>query len=154
MTTLRNTAIITLAMTALAMTTTSCKKDNATSEPAKAETKTEAPTKNGQLLVEFEALKGKWLRPDGGYVIELKELLPDNKVTAAYFNPGPINVGEAKIYKENGFTKVFVKLQDRNYLGSTYTLIYDKDNDQLRGIYFQATMQQEYQIGFTRMPKE
>ncbi len=153
MNTQRSIAIL-LAAAALTITTTSCKKEATPKTPAKAATKTEAPTKGGQLQIEFETLKGKWLRPDGGYVIELKELLPDNKLTAAYFNPGPINVGEAKIYKENGFTKVFVKLQDQNYPGSTYTLIYDKDNDQLRGIYYQATYQQEYQVGFTRMPKQ
>ncbi|MEI7903131.1 MAG: hypothetical protein WCK89_23070 [bacterium] len=103
------------------------------------------------VLVEFEALKGKWLRPDGGYVLELKRLLPQNELEAAYFNPNPIHVGKARLTKERGFVKVFVELQDVNYPGSTYTLIYDKENDQLRGIYYQATQQQEFDIFFTRL---
>ncbi len=104
------------------------------------------------VLVEFEKLKGKWLRPDGGYVIEIKRLLPQNELEVAYLNPNPIHVGKAKLYKERGFVKVFVELQDVNYPGSTYTLIYDIDNDQLRGVYYQATQQQEFQIVFERLP--
>ena len=104
------------------------------------------------VLVEFDKLKGKWLRPDGGYVIEIKQLLPQNDLEVAYFNPNPIHVGKARLYKERGFVKVFVELQDVNYPGSTYTLIYDRENDLLRGVYYQATQQQEYQIEFERLP--
>ncbi len=111
-----------------------------------------ATTAAEPVLVEFEKLKGKWLRPDGGYVLEIKKLLPDNALEAAYFNPNPIHVGKAKLYKERGFVKVFVELQDVNYPGSTYTLIYDGQNDQLRGVYYQATQQQESPIAFERLP--
>ena len=104
------------------------------------------------VLVEFEKLKGKWVRPDGGYVLEIKKLLPGNALEVGYFNPNPIHVGQAKLFKERGFTKVFVELQDVNYPGSTYTLIYDKENDLLRGVYYQATQQEEYQIYFERLP--
>ena len=104
------------------------------------------------VLVEFEKLKGKWVRPDGGYVLEIKKRLPDNALEAAYYNPNPIHVGKARLYKERGFVKVFVELQDVNYPGSTYTLIFDKEHDQLCGVYYQATQQQEYQIAFERMP--
>lgn len=104
------------------------------------------------LLAEFDALKGKWVRPDGGYVIEIKKLLPGNALEVGYFNPNPIHVGQAKLFKERGFTKVFVELQDVNYPGSTYTLIVDKENDILRGVYYQATQQEEYQIYFERLP--
>lgn len=44
------------------------------------------------VLFEFEKLKGKWLRPDGGYVLEIKRLLPQNELEAAYFNPNPISL--------------------------------------------------------------
>ncbi len=150
---MKKTLPVLLALAILTLTTISCKKDNTSTPPLKSAV-TKETSEAAQLVVEFESLKGRWLRPDGGYVIEIKELLENNKLNVAYFNPNPINVGEAKIYKENGFTKVFVKLQDQNYPGSTYTLIYDKDNDLLRGIYFQATYGQQYQIEFTRMPKE
>lgn len=104
------------------------------------------------MAVAFDRLKGQWLRPDGGYVLEIRKLLPDNALEAAYFNPNPIRVGKARLYTENGFTKLFVELQDVNYPGSTYTLIYDAESDLLRGVYYQATHQQEYQIVFERLP--
>ena len=106
----------------------------------------------GPVLVEFDALKGKWVRPDGGYVLEIRKLLPGNALEVAYFNPNPIHVGQAKLFKERGFTKVFVELQDVNYPGSTYNLIYNKENNLLRGVYYQATQQEEYQIYFERLP--
>ncbi len=143
-----------LIVAALTLTTASCKRESPAYAPARSAAERGDPAKPARLLVEFDTLKGRWLRPDGGYVIELKELLADNKLSAAYYNPGPINVGEAKIYTENGFTKVFIKLQDQNYPGSTYTLIYDAENDLLRGLYFQATYGQEFQVEFSRMPAE
>jgi len=124
-----------------------------TVKPAPGPAKAAVATASAEpVLVEFEKLRGKWLRPDGGYVIEIKKLLPENALEAAYFNPNPIHVGKAKLYKERGFVKVFVELQDVNYPGSTYTLIYDGQNDQLRGVYYQATQQQEYQVAFERLP--
>jgi hypothetical protein len=143
---IKKITLITLAVAALTLTNTACKKEGSA---AGTEVK---KVVSRELTAEFERLKGKWQRPDGGYVIELRELLPGNQVAAGYFNPGPINVGEAKIFSENGFTKIFVKLQDKNYPGSTYTLIYDGASDQLRGIYFQAVQGAEYQVQFVRLP--
>lgn len=121
------------------------------SRPPAAKAAAAAPAEE-PVLVEFDQLKGKWVRPDGGYVIEIRKLLPDNALEVGYFNPNPIHVGKAKLFKERGFTKVFVELQDVNYPGSTYTLIYDKENDLLRGVYYQATQQEEFQIYFERLP--
>jgi hypothetical protein len=47
--------------------------------------------------------------------------------------------------------KVFVELRARNYPGSSYTLTYDREYDQLRGIYFQAVQQQSFNVSFVRM---
>ncbi len=143
-------AALLLAAT-IALTGAACRRDETAKNDTTPAAKSEKPT---QLLVEFDKLKGRWVRPDGGYVIELKELLPENRISAAYYNPSPINIGESKIYKENGFTKLFIKMQDKNYPGSTYTLIYDTENDKLCGIYYQATHNQQFQVEFTRMPPE
>jgi len=43
----------------------------------------------------FESLKGRWLRPDGGYVLEIREIDGSGKMVAAYFNRRPINVARA-----------------------------------------------------------
>ncbi len=122
--------------------------------PAAAGAAPEGAARAAALTGEFERLKGRWHRPDGGYVIELRRLLPENALEAAYFNPGPIHVGQARLYKERGFTKVYVELRDVNYPGSAYTLIYDAEHDRLRGTYFQATQQETYEIEFERLPPE
>jgi hypothetical protein len=104
-----------------------------------------------QLTAAFEKIKGKWVRSDGGYVLEFKQLLQNNTLDVSYFNPSPIHVGKARIYEERGFTKVFVELQDVNYPGSRYTLILNVDKNQLAGNYFQATQQVDYEVAFDKM---
>jgi hypothetical protein len=104
-----------------------------------------------QLTAAFAKIKGKWMRSDGGYCLEFKQLMPNNELEAAYFNPSPIHVGKARIYEERGFTKVFVELQDVNYPGSRYTLIVDFEKNRLVGNYFQATQQVDYEVSFEKM---
>ncbi len=99
----------------------------------------------------FAVLKGRWRRPDGGYVIEIKDVEATGKVDAAYFNPNPIHVSKAEATREGGATKVFVELRDAGYPGSTYSLTYDPQNDQLRGVYFQAAMNQNFDVIFFRI---
>jgi len=99
----------------------------------------------------FEKLTGKWLRPDGGYVIEIKSVEPGGKMDAAYFNPRPINVSKAEAIREGSVAKVFIELRDVKYPGSTYTLTYDPVADQLQGIYYHAGLQQQFEVLFQRM---
>jgi hypothetical protein len=110
-----------------------------------------APTAEAGAKPEFQKLKGKWVRPDGGYVVEIKSVSDGGKMEAAYFNPGPIHVARAEASLEGGAIKVFIELRDENYPGSTYTLIYDPKSDQLSGIYYQALQQQSYEVTFVRM---
>lgn len=99
----------------------------------------------------FDSLKGRWLRPDGGYVIEIREIDNDGKMVAAYFNPRPINVSRAEASQEGTTTTVFIELRDTNYPGATYTLAYEPQSDQLKGIYFQPALQQSFDVVFVRM---
>jgi hypothetical protein len=99
----------------------------------------------------FDRLKGRWLRPDGGYVIEIKDIDPNGKMVAAYFNPRPINVSRAEASLEEAATKVFIELRDINYPGATYTLTYDPASDQLRGVYVQPALQQSFDVVFVRI---
>jgi uncharacterized protein (DUF2147 family) len=99
----------------------------------------------------FDRLKGRWRRPDGGYVLEIKEIDDKGKMVAAYFNPRPINVSRAEASQEGATTKVFIELRDTNYPGATYTLTYDPVRDQLRGVYFQPALQQSFDVVFVRM---
>ena len=36
---------------------------------------------------DFRKLIGRWLRPDGGHVIDIREIHADGKVDAGYYNP-------------------------------------------------------------------
>lgn len=100
----------------------------------------------------FEKLKGKWLRPDGGYIVEIRSVDDTSgKLDAAYFNPRPINVAKAEASQNGGTVKVFIELRDVNYPGSTYTLAYDPAADQLKGIYYQAALRQQFEVFFERL---
>jgi hypothetical protein len=99
----------------------------------------------------FHPLKGRWLRPDGGYVIEIKGVDAAGKMAAGYFNPRPINVARAEASMEGTTLKVFIELRDMNYPGATYNLTYDPGSDQLKGVYFQPALQQSFDVFFDRM---
>jgi len=100
--------------------------------------------------VSFQRLEGRWVRPDGGYVLELRTIKKDGSVTAAYFNPKPIKVFRAKSSHKDGRIHLFVELRDANYPGSTYNLIYDPMSDRLKGTYFQAVERLTFDIEFMR----
>ena len=103
---------------------------------------------------EFRVILGDWVRTDGGYLLKVTGIKKDGKVEAGYFNPKPINVAEAKVSLWKGYVKLFIKLQDRGYPGSTYTLYYYKEKDALAGLYFQAHLKQTFEVVFIRKKKE
>ena len=100
----------------------------------------------------FEKLQGKWLRPDGGYILEIRSATAEGKLEAGYFNPKPIHVAKAEASRDGETVKVFVELRDVNYPGSTYTLVYDPAADRLVGNYFQAAIKQNFEVEFVRQP--
>ncbi|RLA20580.1 MAG: hypothetical protein DRQ56_02835 [Gammaproteobacteria bacterium] len=53
-----------------------------------------------------------------------------------------------------GLLKLFIKLQDRGYPGSTYTLYYYPEKDALAGFYYQASSGQTYEVVFLRKKVE
>ena len=100
---------------------------------------------------EYQKLKGRWRRPDGGYILAINSISDAGAMDTAYFNPYPIHVGNAVASRDGDVTKVFVELRDVNYPGSTYTLTYEPSSDQLRGIYYQAVEQQRFEVVFERV---
>ena len=120
------------------------------SEQALAPTTNEPPPVAAQASPEFQKLRGRWLRPDGGYVLEIRNVTAEGKLEAGYYNPRPINVSRAEASLEDSALKVFIELRDVNYPGSTYTLTYVPQNDQLSGIYYQALERQRFEVVFIR----
>jgi uncharacterized protein (DUF2147 family) len=138
--TLLTTIMIILGMAFALQTASEC------AAQAKKEAATETKGK-----ASFDVLKGRWLRPDGGYIIQIRSIDGSGKMEAGYFNPRPINVSKAEVTKEGGKMKVFVELRDTGYPGSVYTLTYAPKDDVLRGVYFQAALKQNFDVFFTRM---
>ena len=114
--------------------------------------KTPSPDKPA-AQVDSGKLVGNWLRPDGGYVIEILEVHEQGTLNARYLNPRPINIAKAEWKIEEGRLKVFILFDDVNYPGSTYTLDYFPDRDVMIGAYFQAVQQQTYAVEFIRKPE-
>jgi hypothetical protein len=99
---------------------------------------------------DFERLKGRWVRPDGGYVLEIRAVDTRGTIDAVYLNPRPINVARAEATRDGSTLKVVVQLNAPNYPGSTYTLTHDPKGDLLKGTYFQAVMRQTFDVVFVR----
>jgi hypothetical protein len=118
-----------------------------------------ARSATGEKTVSVEAkngdpygrLIGRWVRPDGGYVIEIKNISPDGTVECSYFNPDPIHVSKAQTAMEGQNIKLFMELQDVGYPGCTYHLTYEPRRDMLFGVYYQAAVQQSFEILFNRI---
>lgn len=134
-----------------ALALTGCDRSAPSADPAPIPPATNtAEAKPSTTQGELARLLGRWVRPDGGYVLEFSELLPDGKLKAGYFNPRPINVSQAEARKDTGALKVFVELRDQNYPGATYKLTHDPQRDVLVGEYFQPMAGETYTIYFER----
>ncbi len=109
------------------------------------------PEKQSPAQIDFKRLEGRWVRPDGGYVLELRDIKNGGRLKAAYFNPRPIKVFGAKWNRREGKINLSVELRDINYPGSKYNLKYDPVSDVLQGTYFQAVEKQTFDVRFVRM---
>jgi hypothetical protein len=100
---------------------------------------------------DFQSLKGRWQRTDGGYIIEIRSIGTDGTIKAGYFNPRPIHVSRAEATKDKDHIKVEVELRDVGYPGSTYTLVYVPEKEALLGYYYHAVSRQHFDVLFIRM---
>jgi hypothetical protein len=99
----------------------------------------------------FQALHGRWLQPDGGYILDIRDIDARGTIEAVYLNPRPIAIARADATYDGSTLNVFVELRAPGYPGSTYALTYDPKGDQLSGSYFQAALQQRFDVVFVRM---
>ena len=101
---------------------------------------------------EIQRVVGRWLRPDGGYILDIQKVDADGHLTAEYLNPKSIHIARAEARHDGSQARVFIEFRDQNYPGSTYTLTYAPQTDQLFGVYFQAMVQESYDVMFVRQP--
>ena len=110
----------------------------------------QADTPQSLGKIDVQRLIGRWVRPDGGYVIDKPVDGRGGNLDAAYFNPNPIHVSRAEWRKEGGALSIFIELNDKNYPGATYNLRYYPESEQLAGEYTQPLVQQTFDIYFVR----
>ncbi|MGL6109637.1 MAG: hypothetical protein ACRC2B_05995 [Rubrivivax sp.] len=99
---------------------------------------------------EMNVLKGAWVRPDGGYVIQIKGIGADGALDAMYFNPMPLPFALARASLDGAMLRVSLELRAGGYGGSTYELAYDSATDRLKGVYYQAVAKQRFEVAFAR----
>ena len=100
--------------------------------------------------ISFDVLKGNWVRPDGGYRIEIKGVAANGELDATYYNPNRLPFAKAQASLEGATLRANFELQAGGYNGSTYELTYDPASDRLKGIYYQAVVKQKFEVFFTR----
>ena len=98
----------------------------------------------------FQQLKGRWLRADGEYVIDIKGVDDSGRLDALYFNPRSIHVARAEASRQGAAVKVAIELRDEGYPGSTYDLTYDTSSGELRGNYYHAGLKQNFDVVFVK----
>lgn len=98
----------------------------------------------------FNVLQGRWVRPDGGYTIDIRSVAADGQLDAMYFNPNGLPFAKAQAALDGKTVRVSLELRAGGYNGSTYELTYDPASDQLKGTYYQAVARQRYEIFFVR----
>ncbi len=139
----------------LLLAVSSCRKAETPAAAAPAE-KSAAPAATKAPAAVPEAVRkllGKWVRADGGYVLELKGADLSGVMQAGYFNPKSINVSRAVWMQGGAGLQVAVELNDVGYPGATYLLTYDAQADKFTGQYTQPQMQQTFDIEFVRQSK-
>jgi hypothetical protein len=104
----------------------------------------------GVTAEEVAPIVGRWRRPDGGYILDIRGVDEAGDLVVGYFNPRPINVSQAQAVRGSRGLHVFVELRDQNYPGATYRLDYDAGKDVMIGVYHQPAINQSFEVYFVR----
>ena len=97
---------------------------------------------------DYAPLIGKWVRPDGGYVLDIKSIDSGGNIKMTYLNPKPINVSKAQANLKSGKIELFIELRDKNYPGNYYTLTFDTESNRLVGVYYHLGLNQNFDVYF------
>lgn len=107
------------------------------------------PLKDVQAEVS-KKIVGRWIRPDGGYVLVINDVKENGAIDAAYLNPGPVNISSARASTSGNNINIRVELRDTHYPGNYYTLRYDPNADELRGVYHHLGIGRNFDVFFVR----
>jgi hypothetical protein len=98
----------------------------------------------------LDILMGRWVRPDGGYVIDIRSVGAGGKLDAAYANPNRLPFHTAEASRDGKAIRLYLELRAGGYNGSNYTLTYNPAKDTLEGVYYQAVAKQRFDVRFAR----
>ncbi|MEY4941140.1 MAG: hypothetical protein RIQ93_2875 [Verrucomicrobiota bacterium] len=141
-----------LALATCALALTACNKADVNPEPTPVTT---TPS-TGAVATAPDSLRkvyGRWVREDGGYILEIRSGANGGVLDASYFNPKSIHVSRAAWHEGGGRLQVFVELNDVGYPGATYVLFHDPASNRLNGQYTQPSLQQTFEVSFVRQAK-
>lgn len=99
---------------------------------------------------DVQKLIGRWRRPDGGYIIDIRHIDSNGDADAAYYNPRPIHVSRARATVQATSIKLFIELNDKGYPGAVYQLLYDPRKNALGGLYHQPAAGGSFDVVFLR----
>ena len=89
-------------------------------------------------VVSGKVLQGSWVRPDGGYVLQINAVEDDGTLKAAYLNPRPLREASARWRVGGNRLQIRIDLNDTGYEGSFYLLQYHVKSGKLEGEYTPA----------------
>lgn len=133
--------------------TGSCRKQTAAPASSVADPAAGSTTPVATVPESLRKVYGRWVRDDGGYVLEIRNGAAGGVLDASYFNPKSIRVSRAAWYEGGGRMQILIELNDVGYPGSTYVLRHDPATDRLLGQYTQPALKQTFEIEFSRAAK-
>ena len=150
-----STLVIVALVVLAAVATYFLRREKASPAKIDVPTMTNAPLETAPATApvksDLQIVKGRWARVDGNYVLEIRTVGADGQLEAGYYNPQPIHVSKAEVKKDGAATKVFIELNDVNYPGCKYNLTYIPNDDRFAGTYYQAALQETYDVMFERL---
>jgi hypothetical protein len=96
-------------------------------------------------------LAGRWRRSDGGHILEVRAVDERGMLDAVSFEATAIEETRARAWRDGATTMLFVAVHDVDAPGSAYTLTYDRARDDLEGTYYDAVLQHEIPVVFSRV---
>ena len=83
-------------------------------------------------------------------MLRIERFNNDSTINAGYLNPKPIHIAETRRKVIDDTVNFYVIFEDEGYPGSYYSLGYITEEDKLYGFYYQAVINQEFEVVFTR----
>jgi hypothetical protein len=148
----RRTTFLALVLAALAVVIVSFLVNSRPPAAARGQSSTSPAPVIAEPPSLYGALLGRWARTDGDYLLDIRAVDGTGKAQVDYFNPRPIHVARAEAKREGEQLTIVVVLEDVGYPGSYYTLNYSPTDKRLSGEYYQAAVQQTFEVIFTRFP--